>query len=85
MPMIPEAVITVLACARIGAPHNVVFVGFSAEALKNRILDAQSKWVFTIDEFTRGGALVNVKDIVDTAVSQVRVDDCKVSLFLLRL
>ncbi len=73
MPMIPQTVITVLACARIGAPHNVVFAGFSAEALKDRILDAQSKWVFTVDEFSRGGNLINLKDITDTAVSQVSV------------
>ncbi len=81
MPMTPEAVITVLACARIGVPHNVVFAGFSAEALKDRILDAQSKWIFTIDEFTRGGSKINVKGIVDTAVSQVRANGCKAFFF----
>jgi len=49
MPMIPEAAIAMLACARIGAPHSVVFGGFSAEALKDRIQDAQSKIVVTSD------------------------------------
>ncbi len=77
MPMIPEAVITVLACARLGAPHNVVFAGFSAEALKDRILNAQSKWIFTVDEFTRGGSLINLKDVTGAAVSQV--SECLIS------
>ncbi|CAG8477541.1 9764_t:CDS:2 [Diversispora eburnea] len=68
MPMVPEAVISFLACARIGAIHSVVFAGFSSEALKDRILDASSKFVITADEGRRGGKTINIKKIVDAAV-----------------
>ena len=56
LPMIPEAVVALLACARIGAPHSVVFGGFSAEALLTRIADAQAKVVITSDGGYRRGA-----------------------------
>ena len=70
MPMIPEAVVAMLACARIGAPHSVVFAGFSAEALRSRIDDAAAKLVITADgQFRRGGAMP-LKPAVDEAVSQ---------------
>ncbi len=68
MPMIPEAVIAILACSRIGAPHNVIFAGFSASALSERIQDAQAKLVITADGFFRKGLIVKPKDVVDEAL-----------------
>jgi acetyl-CoA synthetase len=69
MPMIPEAVIAMLACARIGAPHTVVFGGFSAEALGDRIKDSRAKLVITADGGWRRGAIVPLKDNVDQAIA----------------
>jgi len=69
LPMIPEAVITMLACARIGAPHSVVFGGFSADALRSRIGDAQAKVVVTADGGYRRGSSAALKPAVDDAVS----------------
>jgi acetyl-CoA synthetase len=69
MPMIPETVVTILACARIGAPHNVVFCGFSADALRGRILDADARVVVTTDGQFRRGSPVAVKPAVDEAVA----------------
>jgi len=71
MPMIPETVITILACARIGAPHNVVFCGFSAESLRSRILDSDSRIVVTTDGQFRRGTPTPVKPAVDEAL-----EDC---------
>lgn len=68
MPMIPEAAIAMLACARIGAMHSVVFGGFSAEALKTRILDADCHVVVTANEGVRGGKTIPLKHNVDTAL-----------------
>jgi acetyl-CoA synthetase len=68
MPMIPEAVYAMLACARIGAVHSVVFAGFSAEALRDRIIDSKCKGVITADEGKRAGKLVSLKRTVDEAV-----------------
>ncbi|MDC0446397.1 acetate--CoA ligase [Gammaproteobacteria bacterium] len=68
MPMILEAAYAMLACARIGAIHSVVFGGFSPEALKDRVLDAECKVVITADEGIRGGKSVPLKNNVDTAV-----------------
>jgi acetyl-CoA synthetase len=68
MPMIPEAAYAMLACARIGAVHSVVFGGFSAEALRDRIIDAKCKVVITANEGLRGGKKVPLKAIVDRAV-----------------
>ncbi|CAG8044215.1 unnamed protein product [Penicillium salamii] len=68
MPMIPEAIFAMLACARIGAVHSVVFAGFSADALRDRIQDANSKVVITTDEGRRGGKAIPTKAVVDTAV-----------------
>jgi acetyl-CoA synthetase len=68
MPMIPEAVVAMLACTRIGAAHTVVFGGFSAEALKERINDCQAKLVITADGGYRRGAAFALKPSVDTAV-----------------
>lgn len=68
MPMIPEAAIAMLACARIGAPHNVVFGGFSAEALRDRLNDAKAKVVITADGGFRKDAIVPLKPQVDKAL-----------------
>ncbi|MBD2100692.1 acetate--CoA ligase [Leptolyngbya sp. FACHB-261] len=69
MPMIPEAAIGMLACARIGAVHNVVFGGFSAESLKDRLVDAEAKLVITADGGWRKGAIVPLKSQVDRALA----------------
>ena len=68
MPMIPEAAYAMLACARIGAVHSVVFGGFSPEALRDRILDADCHTVITADEGVRGGKYVPLKKNVDKAL-----------------
>jgi len=68
LPMIPEAVYSMLACARIGAVHNVVFAGFSADSLRDRINDARCTTVITADEGVRGGKLIPLKRTVDEAV-----------------
>ncbi|MFM9135711.1 MAG: acetate--CoA ligase, partial [bacterium] len=70
MPMIPEAVVAMLACARIGAAHSVVFAGFSAEALRSRIDDAQARLVITTDGQNRRGSQMALKPSVDEAVAQ---------------
>ncbi|MET0342753.1 MAG: acetate--CoA ligase [Polyangiales bacterium] len=68
MPMIPDVVVAMLACARIGAVHSVVFAGFSAEALRDRILDAGAKVLITCDEGLRGAKKVPLKAIADDAL-----------------
>ena len=68
LPMIPEAAIAMLACARIGAVHSVVFGGFSAEALRDRLNDAQAKLLVTADGGYRRGAVVPLKGHVDDAL-----------------
>lgn len=69
LPMIPEASIAMLACARIGAIHSVVFGGFSAEALRDRILDTGAKLIITADGGMRGGRAVPLKAAVDKALN----------------
>ncbi|NES98231.1 MAG: acetate--CoA ligase [Desertifilum sp. SIO1I2] len=69
MPMIPEAAIAMLACARIGAAHTVIFGGFSAEALKDRLVDAQAKLVVTADGGFRKDTIVPLKPQVDKALA----------------
>ena len=68
MPLIPEAVVAMLACARVGAPHSVVFGGFAATALESRINDAEAKLVITADGQHRRGAILPLKPAVDEAV-----------------
>ncbi|HZX50368.1 MAG TPA: acetate--CoA ligase [Candidatus Paceibacterota bacterium] len=68
MPMVPEAAVAMLACTRIGAIHSVVFSAFSAEALKNRILDCDSKFVLTCDIGFHGGKVIELKEKVDEAL-----------------
>jgi acetyl-CoA synthetase len=69
LPMIPEAAVAMLACARIGAIHSIVFGGFSADALKDRILDCDCRTVITADEGRRGGKTVPLKANVDDALA----------------
>ena len=69
LPMIPELAIAMLACARIGAIHSIVFAGFSANALSDRIIDATCNLVITSDGAFRGTKSISLKDIVDEAVS----------------
>jgi len=72
MPMIPELTYTMLACARIGAVHSVIFAGFSADAIADRIEDAKSKWVVTASAGKRGGRDLPLKNICDVAVKKER-------------
>ena len=71
LPMVPELPIAMLACARIGATHTVIFSGFSAQAISDRANDSESKVIITADGGFRRGKLVELKKIVDTAVSSV--------------
>lgn len=68
MPMVPEAIMSMLACARIGAVHSVVFAGFSPEALAGRIQDGQSRFIITADIGKRGGKVIPLKQNVNQAV-----------------
>ncbi len=70
MPMVPEVVVAMLACARIGAPHSVVFGGFSAEALRDRINDARAKLLITADLGYRRGQIVPLKRHADEALKE---------------
>jgi acetyl-CoA synthetase len=74
--MIPELVYTMLACARIGAVHSVVFGGFSAESLRDRIVDARCKVVVTANEGLRGGKKVPLKRTVDRAIEGMSLVEC---------
>ena len=76
LPMIPELPYTMLACARIGAVHSVVFAGFSAESLKDRILDAGCRVVVTANEGLRGGKTIPLKQTVDRAVESTPIVEC---------
>lgn len=70
MPMVPEAAFAMLACARIGAPHIIVFAGFSASALRDRIIDSKSTVLFTADEGLRGSKVIGLKKTADEALAQ---------------
>ena len=72
MPMIPEAAIAMLACARVGAVHSVVFAGFSSSALADRINDCQAKMVITSDGNFRGKKNIEVKAVVDRAIEKTK-------------
>ena len=75
MPMIPEAAAAMLACARIGAVHSVVFGGFSPDSLAGRIADCDACCVITADEGVRGGKTIPLKANVDAALDQARRGD----------
>jgi acetyl-CoA synthetase len=70
MPMVPEAAVAMLACARIGAVHSVVFAGFSANALADRMIDCNAKMILTSDGNFRGAKTIEVKSVVDEAVEK---------------
>ena len=72
LPMIPEAAYAMLACTRIGATHSIVFGGFSADSLQNRIEDADSKFIITADESMRGGKPVPLKKNADAALAKCK-------------
>jgi acetyl-CoA synthetase len=74
MPMVPEAAIAMLACARIGAIHSVVFAGFSSSSLADRIQDCQAKAILTADGNYRGNKKISIKEIVDEALAKVAVE-----------
>jgi len=81
MPMIVEATVAMLACARLGAIHSVVFGGFSPDALRDRILDSECKLVITADEGVRGGKSVPLKSNVDIATKDC---DCVDSIIVVK-
>ncbi len=70
LPMIPEAVVAMLACARLGAPHSVIFGGFSAQAIYDRVVDAQAKVIITADGGWRRGKVLPLKPAVDEALAK---------------
>ncbi|MEM1198224.1 MAG: acetate--CoA ligase, partial [Pseudomonadota bacterium] len=82
MPMIPEAAYAMLACARIGAVHSIVFGGFSPDALAGRIEDCASNFVITADEGIRGGRKIPLKDNTDKAIEIAAKDGAKVDTVL---
>jgi acetyl-CoA synthetase len=84
MPMIPDAAVAMLACARIGAVHSVVFGGFSPDALAGRIVDCDSKCVITADEGVRGGRATPLKKNVDRALDNTDAADRVESVLVVR-
>jgi acetyl-CoA synthetase len=74
LPMIPEVVISMLACARIGAVHSVVFSAFSSQALKVRLEDTEAKVLITADGYFRRGQVINLKNAADEAISDTKVE-----------
>ncbi len=79
MPMVPEVAVAMLACARIGAVHSVIFGGFSAESVRDRILDSQCKVLVTGNEIVRGPKTIALKSIADEALERV---DCITSVIV---
>merc|ERR1719461_533538 len=75
MPMIPEAAIAMLACTRIGAPHSVIFAGFSKTAIRDRMIDGMCKYMICADQGKRGKKLVNLKETVDEGLNGLDVNN----------
>lgn len=82
MPMIPELAMTMLACARIGAVHSVVFAGFSSEALAQRVHAAKSHFVVTADQGLRGGKKIPLKDIVNESLTKLDCNELVSKVFV---
>lgn len=78
MPMVPELAIAVLACARIGAVHSVIFGGFSSDSIKDRLIDAQSHFIITADEGLRGNKTIPLKNTIDEAIEKCAVEGHRV-------
>jgi acetyl-CoA synthetase len=77
MPQVPEAAVAMLACARLGAPHSVIFGGFSSQAIADRVEDAQCQYLITADGGYRRGAIVSLKKNVDDALTKTnRIQKC---------
>ena len=72
--MIPELAVTMLACARIGAVHSIIFGGFSADSISGRVNDCESQYIITADEGVRGGKTIPLKAITDEAPSELCCD-----------
>src|SRR5690606_23942574 len=70
MSMVPELAVAILACTRIGAIHSVVFGGFSAQSIADRLQDSQAEYIITQDGSFRGNKIVALKDIIDDALVQ---------------
>ena len=85
MPMLPETVFAMLACARIGAPHSVVFAAFSSEALRSRIEDAGAKVLITVDGYNRRGGVASLKPNADAAVEGNRDDIARPDIVMGRM
>ena len=76
--MIPELAYVMLACARIGAVHSIIFGGFSADSIADRVNNCKSDYIVTADEGIRGGKIIPLKDIVDEALIKCRtIKKCK--------
>lgn len=80
MPLVPEAVVAILACARLGVVHSVIFAGFSGQAIKDRVQDAQSKIIFTADFGFRRGQRISLLETVNSALSEMPSVDSVVVL-----
>ena len=74
--MIPELAYFMLACARIGAIHSIIFGGFSSESIKNRIIDCKSEFIITADEGIRGSKKIPLKQITDQAINDISIKKC---------
>ena len=81
LPMIPELAISVLACARIGAVHSVIFAGFSADSIRDRVLDSETRMVITADGGYRRGKVLELKKIVDAGIESC---DCVRDVIVVR-
>ena len=84
MPMVPEAAIAMLACARIGAVHSVIFGGFSSESISSRVIDGQAKVIITADEGPRAGKMVPLKANIDQALTNPNVTTVETVIVLKR-